>query len=94
MDLKYGINDAFTLDMMLVPDFGQVVSDNYVLNLGPYEVYNQERRQFFIEGTDLFDKAGLLYTRRIGGQPIDYDLIKEQLGKEKKLYPIPWNQGS
>jgi hypothetical protein len=90
MDLKYGINDAFTLDMMLVPDFGQVVSDNNVLNLGPYEVYNQERRQFFIEGTDLFDKAGLLYTRRIGGKPIDYDLVEEQLSEGEEIVSNPF----
>lgn len=89
MDLKYGINDAFTLDMMLVPDFGQVVSDNYILNLGPYEVYNQERRQFFIEGTDLFDKAGLLYSRRIGGKPIDYDLVEEGLGEGEEILSNP-----
>jgi hypothetical protein len=89
MDLKYGINDAFTLDMMLVPDFGQVVSDNNVLNLGPYEVYNRERRQFFIEGTDLFDKAGLLYSRRIGGKPIDYDVVEEQLAEGEEIVSNP-----
>ncbi|MBS0001300.1 MAG: carbohydrate binding family 9 domain-containing protein [Cyclobacteriaceae bacterium] len=89
MDLKYGINDAFTLDMMLVPDFGQVVSDNNVLNLGPYEVYNQERRQFFVEGTDLFEKAGLLYSRRIGGKPIDYDLSEEQLSGGDEIISNP-----
>jgi len=89
MDLKYGINDAFTLDMMLVPDFGQVVSDNNVLNLGPYEVYNQERRQFFIEGTDLFDKAGLLYTRRIGGKPVDYDLVEDLLLEGEEILSNP-----
>ncbi|MGL1636491.1 DUF5916 domain-containing protein, partial [Vibrio parahaemolyticus] len=27
MDVKYGINQAFTLDMTLIPDFGQVQSD-------------------------------------------------------------------
>ncbi|MFZ8286689.1 DUF5916 domain-containing protein, partial [Staphylococcus aureus] len=32
MDVKYGINQAFTLDMTLIPDFGQVQSDNQVLN--------------------------------------------------------------
>lgn len=89
MDLKYGINDAFTLDMMLVPDFGQVISDNDVLNLGPYEVYNQERRQFFIEGTDLFDKAGLLYTRRIGGKPIYHDQIEELLLEGEEIVSNP-----
>jgi hypothetical protein len=36
MDIKYGINDAFTLDATLIPDFGQVRSDNKVLNLSPF----------------------------------------------------------
>ena len=33
MDLKYGINKSFTLDMTLVPDFGQTVFDDQILNL-------------------------------------------------------------
>ena len=37
LDVKYGINDAFTLDAILVPDFGQTKFDNVVLNLGPFE---------------------------------------------------------
>ena len=47
MDLKYGINQAFTLDMTLIPDFGQVQSDNRVLNLSPFEVKFNENRPFF-----------------------------------------------
>jgi hypothetical protein len=66
MDLKYGINDAFTLDMTLIPDFGQVQSDNHVLNLGPFEVKYDENRQFFTEGTELFNKGDVFYSRRIG----------------------------
>ena len=38
LDAKVGIGDAFTVDMTLIPDFGQVVTDNLVLNLSPYEV--------------------------------------------------------
>lgn len=72
MDIKYGINEAYTLDMTLVPDFGQVVSDDVVLNLSPFEVQFNENRQFFTEGTELFQKADLFYSRRIGGTPIDY----------------------
>ncbi|MFC6997339.1 DUF5916 domain-containing protein [Rufibacter roseus] len=72
MDIKYGINDAFTLDMTLVPDFGQTQSDAQVLNLSPFEVRFDENRQFFTEGTELFNKAGLFYSRRIGAQPINY----------------------
>ena len=33
MDVKYGVNESFTLDATLIPDFGQVVSDNVVNNL-------------------------------------------------------------
>ncbi|MFK7947228.1 MAG: DUF5916 domain-containing protein [Saprospiraceae bacterium] len=77
MDIKYGINEAYTLDMTLVPDFGQVVSDDVVLNLSPFEVRFDENRQFFTEGTELFQKADLFYSRRIGGQPNGFsDVLK------------------
>jgi len=69
MDIKYGINDSFTLDAILVPDFGQTRFDNIELNLGPFEQQFNENRPFFTEGTDLFNKGDLLYTRRIGGSP-------------------------
>lgn len=72
MDLKYGLNQSFTLDMTLIPDFGQVQFDNQVLNLSPFEVRYNERRQFFTEGTELFNKGGVFYSRRIGGAPMNF----------------------
>ncbi|MEO8516267.1 MAG: DUF5916 domain-containing protein [Flavobacterium sp.] len=69
LDIKYGINDAFTLDAILVPDFGQTAFDNQILNLGPFEQQFNENRPFFTEGTDLFNKGNLFYSRRIGGDP-------------------------
>ena len=66
MDLKYGINESFTLDMTLIPDFGQVASDAEILNLSPFEVRYNENRQFFNEGTELFNKGdNMFYSRRI-----------------------------
>ncbi len=78
LDIKYGINDSFTLDAILVPDFGQTKFDNIILNLEPFEQQLNENRPFFTEGTDLFSKGNLFYSRRIGGMPstfpdIDYD---------------------
>ncbi|HMU44715.1 MAG TPA: DUF5916 domain-containing protein [Chitinophagaceae bacterium] len=70
MDVKYGINQAFTLDATLIPDFGQVQSDNRILNLTPFEVKYTENRPFFTEGTELFSKGNLFYTRRIGKDAI------------------------
>jgi len=72
LDLKYGINDAFTLDMILIPDFGQTKFDDQILNLGPFEQQFNENRPFFTEGTDLFSKGNLVYSRRIGGNPSKY----------------------
>lgn len=72
MDIKYGINDSFTLDAILVPDFGQTKYDNVILNLGPFEQQFNENRPFFTEGIDLFTKGNLLYSRRIGGSPSLY----------------------
>ena len=66
MDLKYGINESYTLDATLIPDFGQVASDDQVLNLSPFEIKFEERRQFFNEGTELFNKGGnMFYSRRV-----------------------------
>ena len=73
MDVKYGINQSFTLDMTLIPDFGQVQSDYRVLNLTPFEVKFNENRQFFTEGTELFNKGDLFYSKRIGSIPSYFD---------------------
>ncbi len=69
MDVKYGVSEGFTLDMTLIPDFAQVQSDNVFLNLTPFQVKFDDYRPFFTEGTELFNKAGLFYSRRIGGEP-------------------------
>ena len=78
-DVKWGINESFTLDATLVPDFGQVQSDNQVLNLSPFEVQYNENRGFFTEGTELFNKGGLFYSRRVGAQPIGFYDVDGQL---------------
>ncbi len=79
MDVKYGINESFTLDLTLIPDFGQVQSDNKILNLTPFEVKYNENRPFFTEGTELFNKGNLFYTRRVGGQPLNYGKAYDNL---------------
>ena len=84
MDLKYGINDAFTLDATLIPDFGQTAYDKVELNLGPFEQTYGENRAFFTEGTELFTKGDLFYSRRIGDQPTGFnEAQKEKLANEE-----------
>ena len=69
VDLKYGLSDSFTLDATLIPDFGQAAFDEITLNLGPFEQTFEEQRQFFTEGTELFNKGNLFFSRRVGGAP-------------------------
>lgn len=77
MDVKYGISESFTLDATLIPDFGQVISDNVINNLTPYEVRFDEYRPFFTEGTEIFNKSGLFYSRRIGATPSGYGYVSD-----------------
>ncbi len=89
LDLKYGINESFTLDMTLIPDFGQVESDDEILNLSPFEVKYDEKRTFFTEGTELFNKGGIFYSRRIGATPANYDSIYNNLGQNETIVENP-----
>lgn len=92
MDVKYGINESFTLDMTLIPDFAQVQSDNVFLNLSPFQVKFDDYRPFFTEGTELFNKAGLFYSRRIGDVPGLTSTVLKTYG-DKPDYKIIKNPG-
>ena len=89
MDVKYGISQSFTLDMTLIPDFGQVQSDNQILNLTPFEVKYNENRPFFTEGTELFNKGNLFYSRRVGGTPLHHDEVSSKLDTSEQIVKNP-----
>jgi len=89
MDVKMGLSDAFTLDATLIPDFGQTISDQLILNLTPYEVQFQDNRPFFMEGTELFNKSGVFYSRRIGGTPVGAYGLYQQLQPGESVVSNP-----
>jgi hypothetical protein len=89
MDVKYGISDSYTLDMTLIPDFGQVEADDIILNLSPFEVKYDEKRQFFTEGTEMFDKCDLFYSRRVGSQPRNFERAYDSLQPGEKVVKNP-----
>ena len=91
LDVKFGLNESFTLDMTLIPDFGQVQSDDEIYNLSPFEVYYDEKRPFFQEGTELFDKGDIFYTRRIGSQPEGYYDVYDSIGEDESIIENPIN---
>ena len=71
LDLKYRLGSNLTLDATVNPDFGQVEVDPAVVNLTAFETRFDERRPFFIEGSEIFRFSGteLFYSRRIGAPP-------------------------
>ena len=70
-DAKIAVSSALNLDLTVNPDFSQVEVDQQVVNLQRFELFFPEKRQFFIENSDLFAKAGFppsrpFFSRRIG----------------------------
>lgn len=89
MDIKVGITKGVTLDATLIPDFGQVQSDDQIYNLSPFEVQYNEKRQFFIEGMDLFKRGGIFYSRRIGGSPAGNGTIGNYMNTNEVIKENP-----
>ncbi len=75
LDVRYGLGAAYTLDLTVNPDFGQVEVDPAVINLTAFETFFPEKRPFFVEDAQIFDFSlsgrtnRLFYSRRIGREP-------------------------
>jgi hypothetical protein len=76
-DVKMGLGPNLTLQGTVNPEFGQVEADPAVVNLSAYETFFDERRPFFVEGSELFGAGEVVsggsrqyfYSRRIGAAP-------------------------
>jgi hypothetical protein len=53
-DLRVGLGSNFNVTATVLPDFGQVEQDPSQVNLSALELFQTERRPFFIEGLDTF----------------------------------------
>lgn len=70
-DAKIGISSSMNLDLTYNPDFAQVEVDQQVTNIDRFELFFPEKRQFFLENSDLFSGFGQttvtpFFSRRIG----------------------------
>lgn len=78
VDAKIGLTSDITLDLTINPDFGQVNADPSMVNLGAFQLFFREQREFFLEGNNIlsFRTSGgpnnLFYSRRIGARPQGY----------------------
>ncbi len=76
-DLFWKPNGQFQLTASVNPDFGQVESDDLVVNFSATETFFSDKRPFFTENQGLFnfglldDNSALIYTRRVGGPADD-----------------------
>ena len=72
-EIFWDINQNSKLDFTLNPDFGQVESDDVIVNFSAIETYYPDKRPFFTENQTLFDVTGwnlrFINTRRIGAIP-------------------------
>jgi Domain of unknown function (DUF5916) len=78
IDAKYGLTNSLILDVTGRTDFAQVEIDEQQVNLTRFSLFFPEKREFFLEGQNVFDFAGtgvvnartdipiLFFTRRIG----------------------------
>jgi len=70
-DTKMILSTSMNLDLTVNPDYSQVEEDRQQTNLDRFELFYPERRQFFLENSDLFSNLGNsqaqpFFSRRIG----------------------------
>ncbi|HEX5961485.1 MAG TPA: DUF5916 domain-containing protein [Rhodanobacteraceae bacterium] len=77
VDVFWKPNGQFQLTATLNPDFGQVESDDLVVNFSATETFFSDKRPFFTENQGIFafgllaDNSQLVYTRRVGAPADD-----------------------
>lgn len=80
IDGKIAVTNDLTLNFTVNPDFGQVEADPSEVNLTAFETFFDEKRPFFIEGSNIYNynltlgdgglsQDNLFYSRRIGRRP-------------------------
>lgn len=73
-EAKVGLTPTLNLDLTVNPDFSQTDVDQQITNLSRFTIFFPERRQFFLENSDVFTNFGAFpdapfFSRRIGLSP-------------------------
>lgn len=92
LDAKLIVSTSLNLDLTINPDFSQVEVDQQQVNLDRFELFFPERRQFFLENSDLFASLGNdenrpFFSRRIGlNNPVRAGIrLSGKLGERGRL---------
>jgi hypothetical protein len=67
VDARYALSQAVSADLTVNPDFATVEADQEQINLTRFELSLPEKRNFFLEGSEIYkQRISLFYSRRIG----------------------------
>ncbi|UCG91857.1 MAG: carbohydrate binding family 9 domain-containing protein [candidate division WOR-3 bacterium] len=103
LNFKWDVTPQATINATVFPDFAQIESDPFELNLSRYPTYLDERRPFFLEGKDIFrmadfggwgffDPLEIFYSRRIG-KSVNDDAVPIIGGLKLTNQTKEWNVG-
>jgi len=66
LDARYAFSQAVSGNLTINPDFATIEADQEVINLTRFETYLPEKRNFFLEGSEIYQqRIQLFYSRRI-----------------------------
>lgn len=96
IDVKVAVTSSLNLDLTINPDFSHVEVDQQQINLTRFSLFFPEKRQFFIENSDLFSQFGFsqirpFFSRKIGlyqGQTVPIIAGARLSGKINKNWRI------
>jgi hypothetical protein len=82
LDVFWKPSNSFQLTAAINPDFGQVESDDLVVNFDAVETFFSDRRPFFTENQSIFvlqspEEENVVYTRRVGGARDDGEGVSD-----------------
>lgn len=105
LNFKWDVTTQTTVNATIYPDFAQIESDPFTVNLSRYPTYLAERRPFFLEGRDIFrmsdfgDNGGgffsplaVFYSRRVG-KSLNGDAVPILGGLKVTNNAEEWNAG-
>lgn len=75
LDIKYGLRTNLMANLTVNTDFADTDVDQQQFNLTPYRIFFPEKRQFFLENSDIFQfgtwyRDLLFFSRQVGIDPV------------------------
>ena len=89
-DVFWRPSSNFQLNATINPDFGNVESDEVVINLTATETFFPEKRLFFLEGQEIFTASPRADTRGrgVGNRGLPYTMVNTRRIGGKPLEPV------